>query len=386
MTQRNRLLDIVDKIGPDFAARAAARDQSDDFVAPNYAVLKEHKFFSAAIPEEFGGGGATHSEMCEALRALARHCGSTALCLSMHQHLVAAAVYNARRGKPGRKLLDKVVEGELVLVSTGANDWMESSGTMTRVEGGYRLTAKKPFASGSPAGNLLITSSCYDDPADGPQVLHFPIPLSAEGVRIEQNWKAMGMRGTGSNTVVLENVFVPDAAVALRRPRGVYHPVWNTVLTVAMPLIMSVYVGVAEAAAAIVRKQASRRATDPVTPFLLGEMENELATAQMAVDAMVAIADDGRFEATLDNANAILIRKTIASRAAIRTVEKAMEATGGGGYFRAAGLERLLRDVQASQFHPLQQKRQHQFTGRMAMGLDPIEGTPRAKEMAGSQA
>ena len=55
-----------------------------------------------------------------------------------------------------------------------------------------------------------------------------------------------------------------------------------------------------------------------------------------------------------------------------RTADKALEATGGGGYFRASGLERILRDAQAAQFHPMQPKKQHRFTGRLAMGLDPV--------------
>ena len=50
-----------------------------------------------------------------------------------------------------------------------------------------------------------------------------------------------------------------------------------------------------------------------------------------------------------------------------------MEAVGGVGYFRATGLERLLRDVHAALFHPLAEKKQLLFTGRMSQGLDPVE-------------
>jgi alkylation response protein AidB-like acyl-CoA dehydrogenase len=53
-------------------------------------------------------------------------------------------------------------------------------------------------------------------------------------------------------------------------------------------------------------------------------------------------------------------------------VEKALEVAGGGGIFRSMGLERLFRDIQAAQFHPLQTKRQHRFTGRFVLGLEPI--------------
>ena len=362
----------IDALGPELASRAAGHDERDEFVAESFRLLRERKIFSAAVPAELGGGGVSHRAMSAALRTLARHCGSTALALSMHQHLVAAQVWNHKHGKPGRKLLERVAAEELVLVSTGANDWLSSSGQLDKVEGGFRLTARKVFASGSPAGSMLITSAPYQDPVEGWQVLHFPVPLSAEGVRIADDWRTLGMRGTGSNTVLLENVFVPEEAVALRRPRGVYHPVWSVILTVAMPLITSVYVGIAEAAAAIARERAARRAADPLVPLGIGELENLLATAQLAVDSMVELANDQDFEPRVETASAIMVRKTIAVRAAIAAVEKALEVTGGAGYFRSAGLERLLRDVQAGQFHPLPEKRQQVFTGRLALGLDPV--------------
>ena len=71
------------------------------------------------------------------------------------------------------------------------------------------------------------------------------------------------MRGTGSHTVVIDDVFVPEEAVALVRPAGEWHPVWSTVLGAALPLIMSSYVGVAEEAAdrAVSTLRASGRPT-----------------------------------------------------------------------------------------------------------------------------
>jgi alkylation response protein AidB-like acyl-CoA dehydrogenase len=50
-----------------------------------------------------------------------------------------------------------------------------------------------------------------------------------------------------------------------------------------------------------------------------------------------------------------------------------MEAAGGAGFYRDAGIERLFRDVQGARFHPLQEKPQQQLTGRFALGLD-IDG------------
>lgn len=376
MTKRDKktidLKALVHEIGPGFAEKAAERDAGAIFVGDNYDVLKANKVFSAMVPQELGGGGATHSEMAAFIRTLATYCSSTALALSMHQHLVAAAVFNYRNDRPGWQVLNKVAAGELVLISTGANDWMESNGTVERVEGGYKVSARKPFTSGSPAGDVLVTSAPYEDPAAGWQVLHFPVPFASEGVSGIDDWDTVGMRATGSQTLVLDNVFVPDEAVVLKRPRGEYHPLWNVVLTVAMPLIMSAYLGVAEAAAEIATGMARKRRDAPETPVLLGEMTNALTTARLAVDSMVAIANDWDFAPTTENADAILVRKTIAANAVLATVEKAMETAGGAGFFRKAGLERLLRDAHGVRYHPLSEKRQQQFTGRLALDLDPI--------------
>ncbi len=362
------------ELGPVFAERAAAYDGSDSFVAENYAQMREAKLFSALVPAELGGGGLSYGEVCGLIRGLGRCCGSTALTLSMHQHLLAAALWNYRHGKPGEKLLRAVATGEKILISTGATDWLASNGALERGKGGYRFTAKKVFASGCLAGDLLITSGQYDDPVAGRQVLHFPVSMAAEGVRIDRVWQTMGMRGTGSHTVVLENVFVPEEAIALRRPCGEYHPVWNVILTVALPLICSAYVGVAEAAAENARASAARKGDDGVSALLIGEMENELTTAQIALESMIANVNDLDVEIGIEHANRSLIRKTIVSEAIKRTADKALEGTGGGGYFRASGLERILRDAQAAQFHPMPAKKQHRFTGRLAMGLDPVAG------------
>ena len=290
----------------------------------------------------------------------------------MHQQLVANAVFNYRNDRPGQQMLEKVAASEFILITTGANDWMESNGSVERTEGGYLVSAKKPSASGSPQGGALVTSAPYEDPSEGWQVLHFPVPFASEGVSSLDDWQTLGMRATGSNTIVFDKVFVPDEAVALKRPRGEYHPMWNAVLTIAMPLVTAAYVGVAEAAAQIVTEAERKRAGGPEIPYLLGELTNSLATAQMALDAMVAITNDWDFEPSAELASAILVRKTIASNAVLAVVEKAMEVGGGASFYRKGRLEQLLRDAHGGRYHPLPEKRQHHFTGRVELGLVPI--------------
>ena len=94
-------LDLARSLGPILAERARDADERDAFVAENVRTLRDRKLYSAAVPVELGGGGATHRETCAVVRELARHCSSTALAFSMHQHLVAASVWKHLRGQPG---------------------------------------------------------------------------------------------------------------------------------------------------------------------------------------------------------------------------------------------------------------------------------------------
>lgn len=358
----------IDDILSLLAARGERCENDDAFVDDNVSALAERGFLRALVPSELGGGGVAHSEVCDTLRKVAHACPSTALCLAMHQHLVSAAVWRWRRDASTEKLLRRVASEGLLLVSTGANDWLESSGTLTPVEGGYRLTATKAFASGSVAGDLAVTSARLETDA-GTEVLHFAVPLAADGVSLREDWKAMGMRGTGSNTIEFRDVFVPEAAITLRRPAGRFHPVWSVVLTVAMPLIMSVYVGVAERAAELATGLARE---DDASFASLGEMFNALTAARLATARMIAICNDLDFVPAIASTNEVIACKSIAAREAVATVDHAIAAVGGRAYYRGAGLERLARDVRAAAFHPVQQPKQVRMSGRILKGLEPV--------------
>lgn len=362
----------ADDIAEAFAARAAAHDDSDAFVAENYALLKQRGFFKAHVPAELGGYGADYSTICAVVRRLAAACGSTGLAFSMHSHLVAVAAWRWRHEKaPTDRLLKRVVAEDLVLISSGGSDWLKSAGKATRVEGGYRIDARKIFSSGCPMGDMLMTSSVYDDPETGATVLHFGVPFKAEGVSILETWRVLGMRGTGSNDVELKNVFVPDAAIAGRRPQGKWHPLYHAISMLALPLIYAAYVGVAEGARAQALRIARKKPADEALMLLVGEMENAFTAADIALVDMIRIANTEK-PGPVTTSRAVA-RRTLIGQSAIRTVELAMEVVGGGSFYRNLGLERSFRDVQAARFHPLQAKQQLRYTGRVALELD-IDG------------
>jgi len=349
-----------------FAKYASEKDKTGEFVHENYDALKANEFFSLMVPEELGGAGLPYSEVCDIIRMFGNNCGSTALAFSMHQHLVGATVWKYKHKDAGKPLLTNVADNQLVLVSTGARDWLGSNGEMTKVEGGYLVNAKKAFASQSATGNILVSSAPYENKKGERKVLHFGVPFKAEGLSLLDDWNVMGMRGTGSQTVVLKDVFVPDSAIALERPQDEFHNVWNIVITVAMPLIMSAYVGIAERAREIAIDFAKNNTSKQGhIPYVLGKLDNTFLSAKVQWKAMYERTDELEFAPTKQLSSEILSLKTNVSQACIDTVKYAMELVGGGSYYAKNELERLFRDVQASEFHPLPKWNQYAFNSEV---------------------
>lgn len=360
----------AESLGRKFWERAAKHDDAARFVAENYVELKVAGFFKLAIPVQLGGGGASFEETCNALHTLGKYCPSTALALSMHTHLVAANVWKWVNGKPDAEpMLRKVVENDLVLVSTGATDWLDSNGRAQKVDGGYRISAQKRFASGSVGADVLVTSVAAPDEPDGPSVLHFALPIRTQGVRLLEDWNTLGMRGTGSHTVVLEDVYLSDSAVALRRPAGQWHPVWGVVLGVAPPIYMAPYMGVADRMAELALERAQQR-TASSSASLVGLLENARTSAHLAWRDMLRLAANYDFLPSLEHSSAQLVRKTLLANAVKRIAELSMELAGGDAFYRTNPIERYFRDAQAVVFHPLPERRQVEFTGRAFLGRD----------------
>jgi acyl-CoA dehydrogenase len=361
---------LAAELGQDFASRAADHDRDDSFVAENYAILKARGALAAGVPAELGGGGASPADLCAMIRELARHCGSTGLAFSMHTHLIGTLAYVWRSGNKGPEpMLRRVAAEQLVLVSSGGSDWLNGSGTLTRVEGGFRFTGRKIFSSGAPAGDVLMTTGVYHDPVTGPTVYHFPLSLKAEGVKVLDTWRTLGMRGTGSHDVEITNAFLPDAVMqGVKRPAGKWHPFMHTVVLVAVPIFYAAYLGVAENARDIALGLAVRKKDDPLTAVLAGELENQIVTAQLAHAAMVALTPSAAPgpETTV----AMMCRRTVLVNAVTRAAEKALELAGGAAFYRSAALERCFRDLQGARYHPIPEKTQTLMTGRFLLGLD----------------
>ena len=251
--------------GSTLAQHASRHDIDGTWVTESFEHVRHNGLLALGVPTDLGGEGATISDLAMVQRELAHHCGSTALATAMHQHVTAFTAWRYRRGLPGAQAtLRRIAEEGIVLVSTGGGDFTRPRGTATKVDGGYRVTGRKPFASQAPVGVALSTMFCFDDPAQGPRVLNMSVPFASEGVTIDETWDALGMRGTGSHDITFDDVFVPEERVLANRPFDVLDPPLQVIVSIAMPIISAVYLGVAESA----YRHAVAAVTSPTNPVV----------------------------------------------------------------------------------------------------------------------
>jgi alkylation response protein AidB-like acyl-CoA dehydrogenase len=360
-------------LSPVLAEHAGRHDTEGTFVTEALDAIREAGLLRAAVPVELGGDGASISDLAAIQRELARHCGSTALATSMHQHVVAFTAWRYRRGLPGAEAtLRRVAEEGIVLVSTGGGDFTHPRGAAVKVDGGYRVSGTKRFASQSSHGTVMSTMFTYDDPEQGRRILNMAVPIAADGVTVADNWNTLGMRGTASNDLHLEDVFVPEEKVLANRPYGVVDPPLQVIASIAFPIISAVYLGVAESAYRAALAAVGTRAANPLMQRQVGLMANRLRVAGWALDGALAVVGHDPAP-SLETFSDVMAAKREIALAGLEVCDLAMEVAGGGAYFKGSVIERAYRDIRAVKFHPLTCEDTLVQAGRLALGLPADE-------------
>ncbi len=357
--------------GPLLAEHAARHDAEGSWVQESFEQLRDAGFLALAVPTELGGMGANIRQTANVMREIAHHCGSTALALSMHQHVTNFTAWRYRRELPGAEAtLRRIVDDRIVIVSTGGGDFVRPRGEAVRVDGGYKVSGRKIFASQSPVGAVMSTMFPFEDPERGLRVLNMAVPFNDPGVTVHDNWDTLGMRGTASNDVTIDDVFVPDERVLADRPYGVVDPPLQVIASIAFPIVGAVYLGVAEAAAraAIASVADGPRADDAIVQRQVGLMRNRLQVAGWALDGALAVVGDDPAP-SMETLAAVMAAKREIANAGIEVCDLAMEIAGGAAFFKGSPIERAYRDIRGIKFHPFSNELTLVHAGRLALGL-----------------
>jgi alkylation response protein AidB-like acyl-CoA dehydrogenase len=367
-----------------FRARAGELDRTNSYFHEDLAELREIGYLAAAVPSEFGGWGYSLADMVASQRRLARYAPATALAMTMHSYWVGMAAQLHGWGDSSLDwVFQAVLDGEVIAAGhaeTG-NDIpvLLSTCKAERVDGGYVLTGRKQFGSNGPAWTWLGAHAMDADAPGGPQVVHAFVHRTSPGVTVVETWDTLGMRPTQSHDTVLDGVFVPDDRIGCVTPAGDGTDPFLVALAMwPLPLIATVYLGIAERALELAVAGAQRKtsiaigraayAYHPVVQHQISQMFLELDAAQATVDRFV---DD--WVAGADHGDAwvpkVYSMKWRAVEAAKKVVDIALDVAGGGGMFKGNELERLYRDVRCGGFHPGNDAIAHEVIGKALLGV-----------------
>ena len=209
-------------LAADFATRAAAHDRDASHPVENYRAAARGRFPRADYRQGMGRRGVP---ACSTTRSPTRRWGRAAhrprsplTCTPRSSCRCWKAPRLRRETK--RRLADLVVrERKLIAgnfsepVTTSLIGERPLKTRARRVEGGYCITGRKMFASMLEAADYVLVMA-YPDGATSPSAgIIFLLPRGAEGRRVETNWDVLGMRATRSDSLILEECFVPDSAV-----------------------------------------------------------------------------------------------------------------------------------------------------------------------------
>jgi alkylation response protein AidB-like acyl-CoA dehydrogenase len=379
-----RLTELPTDMLERFRDRAGDLDRTNTYFHDDLTELREAGYLAAAVPVHLGGWGLDLAEVAASQRRVARYAPATALAMTMHSYWIGAAAELERAGDSSQRwILEAAVDGEVIAAghAESGNDIpvLLSTCVAERVEGGYRLTGRKQFGSNGPAWAWLGAHAIDPDDPDGPQTVHAFVERTSPGVTVMETWDTLGMRPTQSHDTVLDSVFVPDARIGRVVPAGDASDPYLVAMTMwALPLIASVYLGIAERALEVAVRSATRKtsiaiergayAYNPMVQHQIAEMYLELdaatATVERFVDDWVAGADHG--DAWVAK---VYSMKWRAVEAAKRVVDVALDVAGGAGMFRGNELERLYRDVRCGGFHPGNDAITHEMVGKSVLGI-----------------
>jgi alkylation response protein AidB-like acyl-CoA dehydrogenase len=377
-----------------FATRAARHDREASHPVENYDALRDAGFFGLNVPAALGGGGVGLLGYSLAAEELAQGCASTALAFNMHLSIVGPVmesplVHDAVKTRVARMV---VHEGKLIAGNFSEPTTSGLVGTpvpMTRarrVDGGYCLTGRKAFASMLEAADYTAVMARPDDataPTAGMIVL---VPRDAAGRRVEAVWDTLGMRATRSDSMILDECWVPDDAMLVRSDdivsfrRNGANWLWGSYTAVYLGIAVAAYKAILET----VRGRtppgfAQPLAYHPDVRRHVAEMSVDLEAARLLTYHSAWLSDaEGPAPAAL---SALYRAKYFVGEAVTRITRTAMTLGGAHALFKTSPLERLFRDgaVAPVQFPP------RDFClaslGLLELGLDPRDVLPPLKPL-----
>ncbi len=384
---REQLLERASALLPVLAERAAEAEELRHIPAATVEDLRDAGLMRIATPARYGGNGAEIDLMFEVAMELGRSCGSTAWCYAVW------SIHNWMLGFWPEQAQDEYfAEGPDVLSSSA----FAPTGRLEPADGGFRLSGRWGFSSGSDAGTWALLSAMT---AEGPRMAIVP----RADYEIIDTWFVSGLRGTGSKDIVVEDAFVPahrvgsimrqaptDAAYALHG-RDSYRVAPMTLLpfTLCSPLV-----GIAQGALDEFvrhlkgRTGPGRTAESVALQLRIAESSAEIDAARLLVRTTTRdLIERSSDPAALDELYLATARRNFGfvTRLCLQSTNRLFDASGGNSLYSSQPMQRFHRDVHAGAHQTaLYWDTLAEGYGRALLGLPPVDPFASRPHPAGS--
>ena len=337
------------------APRAAAIDDTGDYPLDVMRAAAGQGLFGVAVPKAWGGAGRDYVSYALAIETISKASATVGVALSVTNSLVAELIAHAGRASQKEQWLRKLTSGEAIgaFALSEPDAGTDAANQRTRaVKSGdrYRLTGRKVWVANADAASLAIVFACTRPGLRGQGVTAFLVPMDTPGITRTARADSLGVRGLGCMDLEFD-VEVGDEQALGPIDQGFRLAMWA--LQGGRVAIAAQALGIGEAAIAEAIAHAKQReqfgqpiANYQSVQFMLSDMATELDAARL-LTWKAAAAKDQQADIAIESSMA----KLAASEAAHRAADKAMQILASAGYRRGSMVERLFRDVRATEIY-----------------------------------
>jgi 3-hydroxy-9,10-secoandrosta-1,3,5(10)-triene-9,17-dione monooxygenase len=381
---RALLLERAASIRPLLERNAEQTDRLRRLADENVQALKESGLCRLMVPRRFGGYQTTIRTYMEAMAEVGRGCGSTAWVASLINVCAWLAGLFPERAQQD-------------VWGADADAWIAGSlapnGEAVAVDGGWRVTGKWPWASGCMHARWVACGIHMNNERGEMANLGLSL-IPVDAVTLEDTWFMVGMKGTGSNTILAKDVFVPEHRFLPYPPafagqyRTEFHDevVYRVALVPVTVLILAgSQLGVARAALDYVISKAATRGITHTTfrtqaesagfQMLVAEAAMKLDTAYLhayrAADDLDGFADEGQHPDLIARAR-VRADTALVAKYCREAVELLVQAHGTSSLADHNPLQRLWRDVHVASHHAITEWQVNlEVYGKALLGVEP---------------
>ncbi len=352
----------------------------------SFEALEAAGVLAAFVPASLGGGGlASVHDWALIIAELAAHDASVAIASNMHLGVSRGMAIAYAQTGGGEEPLRAIAAARMRICATaterGTDNLHPHTEAVMHADGKYRINGTKMFVTMSPIATHLAMNLRLRD-ADGDHIASTMLPIDTRGIVPGEDWDALGMRASGSQSIRFEDVTVPAGAVRITGPWGQWSVASLLQRALANLPLVGASLGIAEAANRVAVDVArADHVHDAGVHTLMAEVQLELVQCRAVLSQTAAgvdefLADHAGKQPSLEEAHgfmqAYMSAKTLVNAAAVRCVNKAMDVVGGRSFSAANILSRLYRDVRAAPFmQPGAPAQARSYIGRVALGVLP---------------